>query len=153
LLRLEGLTTSMPLRGGYQTTIRRRNAILSAVNAIFQKKTHKFGIELPTSINHVRELDRVNENNLWMEALQKEMFNMGIAFEVLEDRASAPKGWNKATGHINETLRWIFQEKLEGYWRATSRLTLKYVRLISAMPISRHHPPRRTRSYAALSLE
>jgi hypothetical protein len=27
-----------------------------------------------------------------MEALQKEMFNIGIAFEVLEDGASAPKG-------------------------------------------------------------
>jgi hypothetical protein len=65
----------MPLRG----TIRRRNAILSAVKAIFQKKTHQFGIELPTSIDHARELDRVNENNLWMEALQKEMFNIGIA--------------------------------------------------------------------------
>jgi hypothetical protein len=28
-------------------TMRRRNAILSAVKARFQKKTHKFGIELP----------------------------------------------------------------------------------------------------------
>jgi hypothetical protein len=57
-------------------------------------------IELPTSINHARQLDRVNENNLWMEVLQKEMFNIGIAFEVLNDGVSAPKGWNRATGHI-----------------------------------------------------
>jgi hypothetical protein len=61
-------------------TIRRRNAILSSVKTRLQKKTHKFVIELPTSINHAREIDRVNENNLWMEALQKEMFNIGIAF-------------------------------------------------------------------------
>jgi hypothetical protein len=44
--------------------------------ARFQKKSHKFGIELPTSINHAHELDRVNEYNLWMEALQKETFNI-----------------------------------------------------------------------------
>jgi hypothetical protein len=65
-----------------------------------KEKSHKFGIELPASINHARELDRVNENNLWMEALQKETFNIGIAFEVLEDGASAPKERNKVTGHI-----------------------------------------------------
>jgi hypothetical protein len=57
-------------------------------------------IELPASINHARELDRVNENNLWVEALQKETFNIGIAFEVLEDGASTPKERNKVTGHI-----------------------------------------------------
>jgi hypothetical protein len=55
------------------TTIRRRSAVLSAVKARFQKKSHKFVIELPTSINHARELDEVKENNLWMEALTKEL--------------------------------------------------------------------------------
>ena len=107
-------------------TIRRRNTILSAVKARFQKKTHKFGIELPRSTNHAREQDRVNGNNLWMEALQKEMFNVGIAFEVLEDGATALKGWNKVTGHIIWDVK-ILQEKPGGYWMATSRLTLKGV--------------------------
>jgi hypothetical protein len=50
-------------------------------------------------------------------------------------------------------FRWILQEKPDGYWMATSRLTLKYVRLTSAMSISRHHPPTKTTSYAVLSLE
>jgi hypothetical protein len=108
-------------------TIRRRNDILSAVKARCQKKSHKFGIELPTTINHARELDRINENNLWMEALQKEMFNIGIAFEVLEDGASAPKGWNRSLVTLYGMLRWILQEKPDGYWMATSRLTLKVV--------------------------
>jgi hypothetical protein len=79
-------------------------------------------IELPTSINHARELDEVQENHLWMETLQKEMFNIGIAFEVLEVGASAPKGWNKAIGHIiwdvmmdyTRKARWI----LDGHKQA-----------------------------------
>jgi hypothetical protein len=93
------------------STIRRRNAILSAVKERFQKKNHKFGIALPTSINHARELDTVHENNFWMEALQKEMVNIGIAFEVLEDKASAPKGWNKVTGHIIWDVKMDFTRK------------------------------------------
>jgi hypothetical protein len=79
-------------------------------------------IELPTSINHARELDEVKENNLWMEALQKEMFNIGIAFEVLEDGASAPKGWNKAIGHIIWNVKMDFTRKarwtLDGHKQA-----------------------------------
>jgi hypothetical protein len=31
-------------------TLRRRNAILSAVKARVRKKTHKYGIEVPTSL-------------------------------------------------------------------------------------------------------
>ena len=92
------------------------------MKARFQKKTHKFGIELPRSTNHARELDRVNGNNLWMEALQKEMFNVGIAFEVLEDGATAPKGWNKVTGHIIWDVKMDFTRKarwvLDGHKQA-----------------------------------
>jgi hypothetical protein len=93
--------------------LRRRNAILSAVKARFQNKTHKFGIELPTSINHARELDRVNRNNLWMDALQKEMFNIGIAFEALEDGASAPNGVEQGV---------VFQVQLLGRQQITTSI-------------------------------
>jgi hypothetical protein len=99
MLRLEGLTTSLPLRGGYQTHTEEKCYPLRREGKI-PKYSHKFDIELPTSINHARALDRINENNLWMEALQKKMFNIGIAYEVLDDGASAPKGWNKVTGHF-----------------------------------------------------
>jgi hypothetical protein len=103
-------------------TIRRRNAILSAVKARFQKRTHKFGIELPASINHARELDEVQENHLWMETLPMEMFNIGIAFEVLEVGASAPKGRNKAIGHIIWDVKMNYTRKarwvLDGHKQA-----------------------------------
>jgi hypothetical protein len=62
------------------------------------------------------------KNNLWMETLQKEMFNIGIAFEVLEDGASASKGWNKAIGHIIWDVKMDFTRKaswvLDGHKQA-----------------------------------
>ena len=34
-----------------------------------KKKTQKYGIKIPTSVDHARELDRRNGNTLWMDAL------------------------------------------------------------------------------------
>ena len=45
-----------------------------------RKKTHKYGIEIPRSLAHAKELDRMNGNTLWMDALKLEMHNVGVAF-------------------------------------------------------------------------
>jgi hypothetical protein len=35
-----------------------------------RKKTHKYGIEVPTGLVRAKELDRINGNTLWMDALK-----------------------------------------------------------------------------------
>ena len=92
-------------------TLRRRNAILSSVKARVRKKTHKYGIEVPTSVAHAKELDRINGNTLWIDALKLEMHNVGIAFEVLECGERAPEGWKRASGHIIWDLKMDFTRK------------------------------------------
>jgi hypothetical protein len=72
--------------------LRRRTVILSAVKARVRKKNHKYGIEVPTSFVRAKELDRLNGNTLWMDALKLEMHNVGVAFEVLENGKSASQG-------------------------------------------------------------
>jgi hypothetical protein len=59
--------------------LRRRNAILSAVKARVRKKTHKYGLDVPTSLVWVKDLDRIHGNTLWIDALKLEMHNVGIA--------------------------------------------------------------------------
>jgi hypothetical protein len=34
---------------------------------------YKFGVQIPTSISHALRLDKLNVNNFWQEAIQKEM--------------------------------------------------------------------------------
>ena len=46
-----------------------------------------------------------------MDALVKEMFNVGIAFEVLEEKQSAPLGWSKVTGHLVWDVKMDFTRK------------------------------------------
>ena len=80
-------------------TLRKREVILSAIKSRVRKTTHKFGIEIPTSIEEAERIDRDNENNFWREAVSLKIHN-GVAFEVLGEGTKAPPGWNKASGHI-----------------------------------------------------
>ena len=66
----------------------------------FRKVTYKFDIDIPTSIKHALEIDRINQNNFWRDALELEMMNVGIAFDILYDNDVVPPGWSKVTGHV-----------------------------------------------------
>ena len=92
-------------------TLRKRDVILSAVKARVRKTTHKYGIEMPTSVDDAYELDRKNGSDFWAKAIEKEMTNAGIAFEVLDQGQSAPPGWRKVTGHMVFDVKMDFTRK------------------------------------------
>ena len=73
---------------------------LAALQKRIRKTTHKYGIEIPTSVEHAFELDRINGNNLWKQALEMEMYNIGVAFEILEEGKTAPAGYTKVSHRL-----------------------------------------------------
>ena len=91
-------------------TLRKRDVIIANVRARVRKTTHKYGVELPTSIEHALELDRRNGNDFWRKALEKEMRNVGVAFEILKGE-TAPPGWRKVTGHLVWDCKMDFTRK------------------------------------------
>ena len=74
--------------------------IISAVKTRARRTTHKYGVELPNSVAHAKELDAATGNTMWMDAMKKEMGRFGIAIQVLEAER-APPGWSKVTGHLD----------------------------------------------------
>ena len=78
-------------------TLRKRDVILAAVKSRIRKTTHKYGVEVPTSQTHAYKIDTTNKNTFWRDAINKEMLNVGIAFEVLPTGEKAPPGWSKVT--------------------------------------------------------
>ena len=92
-------------------TIRKRSVILSKLKARIRKTTHKYGIEIPRDVSHAYVIDRSNGNTLWKDAISKEMTNVGIAFEVLQEGKRAPPGWQHVTGHIIWDLKMDFTRK------------------------------------------
>ena len=53
-----------------------------AANLIYLKKSHKFGIELPKTMEQTLALDAKNGNTLWADAIFKERENVRVVFEV-----------------------------------------------------------------------
>ena len=60
------------------------------------------------------EIDRKNGNTIWRDALALEMFNVWVAFEILEEGQAAPPGWKKASGHLICDVKMDFTRK--GRW-------------------------------------
>ena len=69
--------------------------------------THKYDIEVPRSIEHVKQLDKKNGNTFCMQALAKEIHNVSISCELLEKGDKSPPVWKPSSGNI------IFDVKMD----------------------------------------
>ena len=52
-------------------TINKRNFIISEIKSRLKVATHKYGVEIPSSIEYAIRLDAIDGNRLWQEALDK----------------------------------------------------------------------------------
>ena len=92
-------------------TLRKREIILAAVKNQIRKMTHKYGIEIPTDMEHADKIDSRNGNTMWRDVLKKEMYNVGVAFEILDEGAHAPHGWKQVAGHLVWDVKMDFTRK------------------------------------------
>jgi hypothetical protein len=49
---------------------------------------------------HAYAINKKNNSSLWKDAIEKEMLNIGVAFEVLLEEQKAPVGWKKVNGNF-----------------------------------------------------
>ena len=92
-------------------TLRKRDRIIASINTRVRKRNHKFGIKIPTSAKEAIELDRVNGNTLWQDALAKEMYEVGVAFKILHEHETLPVGYTRSSGHIIFDVKMDFTRK------------------------------------------
>ena len=64
------------------------------------KKSHKFGIKVPNSVEEALKLDHENGNDLWKRAIEKEIGNVRIAFRLMEEDEKLPVGSKEIPYHI-----------------------------------------------------
>jgi hypothetical protein len=153
-------------------TLWKRDVILSKIKARIRKTTHKYGIEIPTSVKHALAIDEKNGNTLWKDALAKEMTEVGVAFKVFDDGVRAPVGWSKVTGHLVWDVKMDFTGKarwvLDGHitpnpigstyagvvLRESVQIAFTYAAL-NGLDVfaTEHRAPRRTTLSAAPNLE
>ena len=80
--------------------IKKRDRIIKQIIHRVPKKNMKFGVEIPGSVKEAYELDQKNGNTYWHDAIQKELKNVLIAFQLLEDGEHIPVGSKLIPYHI-----------------------------------------------------
>jgi hypothetical protein len=81
-------------------TLKKRDAIISAVNKRYWKWTYKNGIQVPKSVAEAYEIDKENGENPWAQSIQKEMSAVRVAFHILEDGVDPPPGYQYMDCHL-----------------------------------------------------
>ena len=81
-------------------TLKKRKRIIAAVNQRYHKRTHKFGIRLPKTVEEALRIDKQNGNRKWEDALDKEMTNVRIAFKMLNEDDATPVAHTRIRTHI-----------------------------------------------------
>jgi len=92
-------------------TLRKRDAIISAVKARVKRVTHKYGVEIPRTVEEAYKLDEKNGNTLWRDAINKEMANLKVTFDILDNSESLPPGWSRPSGHMVFDVRMTLERK------------------------------------------
>ena len=94
-------------------TLWTRNQIVLKVVARVKKKSHKYGVQNPKSVKDTCELDRLSGNHHWRNAIQKELGNVAISFEIMEDDEVLPQGFKVASCHIIFDVKMNFTRKAQ----------------------------------------
>ena len=81
-------------------TLKQLEVIPDVVKNRIRKMTLKYGIKIPRDVEHAHEIDSRNGNIMWLDAFKKEMYNVGVAFEILDEEAHVPHGWKQVTRHL-----------------------------------------------------
>ena len=81
-------------------TLRRRDHIIASINSRYYKTTHKFGIELPETIQQALDIDKHTGSMYSYDAIQKEMHNIKAAFHILNEGENVPVRYQFVKCHM-----------------------------------------------------
>ena len=92
-------------------TLRRAKRIISKIRSR-NIRMEKFGIRIPRNVEEAYRLDQESNTNYWALAIEKEMRNVNIAFNILGPGAKVPVGYQKISCHL------VFDIKIDGTRKA-----------------------------------
>jgi len=93
--------------------------MIKAVCTRYHKRTHKFGLRLPKSVQEAYKIDRETGTGFWHTAILKEMKNNSIAFKFIkEDTIPVGYQWIPCHRIFNIELNLTYKARFvaEGHW-------------------------------------
>ena len=84
---------------------------MEKINSRYHKRTHKYGIRLPKTIEEALAIDKETGMDLWRKAIEKEMKNVMPAFRILDDDDKIPIGYTQIPCHMIFDIKIDFTRK------------------------------------------
>ena len=95
-------------------TLKKCQAIVAKVKSRYWRTSHKFGVELPHSVEEAYKLDEKNGNDYWRKAMKKEMSCIHVAFEKWVDGTTQEEAKQKLIRYQEVRCHMIFDIKMSG---------------------------------------
>ena len=102
-------------------TLKKQDHIIAKVKARFLQKSHKSGVEGPTSVEKAYKLNKKNNNTLWHHAIKKEMTNVSIDFHILNHGEEKLVGYEHINFHLIFYVKMDFRRKAHFFLEATQQ--------------------------------
>jgi hypothetical protein len=94
-----------------KSTLKHRRSFIKATKTRYLKRTHKFGIRVPKSIQKALTVDKETRTTFWRDAIHKEMENCRVAFKILDEDEVAPVGFKFIKCHMIFDVKMDFTRK------------------------------------------
>lgn len=91
--------------------LRQKKYMIKAAQTRYARRTHKFGIKLPNSVDEALAIDRETNTTYWVDAIQKEMKNVKVAFKFLDPGERIPAGYKWIRCHLVFDVKMDFTRK------------------------------------------
>ena len=65
-------------------TLKKRNIIISKVNRNYWKTTHMYRVRLPNNVTEAMQIDQINGNTYWKDAIEKYTKEARITYKPIE---------------------------------------------------------------------
>ena len=95
-------------------TLKKRQAIVAKAKSRYWRMSHKFGVELPHSVEEAYKSDEKNGNDYCHKAIEKEMSRVHVAFEKWVDGTTREEAKQKLIRYQEVRCHMIFNIKMSG---------------------------------------
>ena len=97
-------------------TLKKHKQIIAKVKSRYWHTTHKFGVELPHSIEEAYKFDAENRNDLWRHAIEQEMscVSVHVTFDRWLGGSTRDEVKKKLVGYQEIRCHMIFDIKMAG---------------------------------------
>ena len=106
-----------------EKTLKRKERMINKVRSKYWRNTHKFGIEIPKSVNEAYKIDRDTGTTHWTRAIEKEMKNVRVSFEKVDGVSESQMKTGKVKpGYSFCSTHMIFDVKMDGSYNHSFEL-------------------------------